>query len=83
MNHHILGHSDTISSYPSVLSVQTRILIESTANTMLVSDDTHLLILLYHAPIDLSHEIYFQTEAKVGIHKIPDGTYKAHKADFK
>ena len=42
-----------------VLIVKTAIASASTANTVLVGDDTDLLILLcYHAPLDSSHEIF-------------------------
>ncbi len=55
-----------------MLIVKKAIASASTANTVLVGDDTDLLILLcYHAPLDSSHEIYFKPEAKAGINKLP------------
>ena len=57
---HVRGDTD-------LLIVQTTIQSASTANTVLVGDDTDLLILLcYHAPIDSSHEIYFWIEVNAG-----------------
>lgn len=55
-----------------VLIVQTTIETALNSNTVLVGDDTDLLVLLcHHAPIDTFHEIYFRPEAKAGTHKLP------------
>ena len=53
-----------------MLIVQTAVQSASRCNTVLVSDDTDLLILLcFHTPIDCSHEIFFRPEPKSGTHK--------------
>ena len=55
-----------------VLIVQTAIQAASTSNTVVIGDDTDLLILLcYYTPIDSSHKVYFRPEAKTGTHKLP------------
>ena len=52
--------------------VQTAIQSSSRSSTVLVGDDTDLLILLrFHTPIDSSHEIFFWPEPKSGTHKLP------------
>ena len=56
-----------------MLIVQTAIQSASRSNTVLIGDDTDLLILLcFHTPIDSSHEIFFRPEPKSGTHtKLP------------
>ena len=55
-----------------LLIVQTAIQSASASDTVLVGDDTDLLILLcFHTPIESSHDIYFKPETKAGIHKLP------------
>ena len=55
-----------------LLIVQTAIQSASASDTVLVGDDTDLLILLcFHTPIESSHDIYFKLETKAGIHKLP------------
>ena len=52
--------------------VQIAIQSSSRSSTVLVGDDTDLLILLcFHTPIDSSHEIFFRPEPKSGTHKLP------------
>ena len=58
--------------YADLLKVQTAIQSASASDTVLVGDDTDLLILLcFHTPIESSHDIYFKPETKAGIHKLP------------
>ena len=55
-----------------MLIVKTAIQSASTSSTVLVGDDTDLLILLcFHAPLDTSHELYLKPEVKTGTHKLP------------
>jgi len=50
-----------------VLIGQAAIQSASTVNTVVIGDDTDLLILLcHHTPIDSAHEVYFRPEAKSG-----------------
>ena len=55
-----------------LLIVKTTIESASHFNTVLVADDTDLLILLcFHTPTDCSHEIFFRPEPKSRTHKLP------------
>jgi len=54
------------------LMVQTASQSVSIVNTVVIGDDTDLLILLYHhMPIDSAHEGYIMPEAKSGTYKVP------------
>ena len=55
-----------------MLIVQTAIQSASRSSTVVVGDDTDLLILLcFHTPMNSSHEIYLRPEAKVRTLKLP------------
>ena len=55
-----------------MLIVQTAIENASLSNTVLVGDDTDLLILLcFHTPLNSVHDIFFTPEAKSGTQKLP------------
>ena len=55
-----------------MLIVQTAIESVSRSNTVLVGDDTDLLVLLcFHTSMNSVHEIFFKPEAKLGTHKLP------------
>ena len=62
---HVRGDAD-------MLIVQTALQSSSRSSTVLVGDDTDLLILLcFHTLTDSSHEIFFRPEPKSGTHKLP------------